>query len=120
MARQQTQPTTKPSLAYPHCNARSIVELMTENQSFEDLVDEAEEDLHDLRSLQKRKLLTSTISWLLTVGLYWLIWDVAWVRWTLILIVPLALYNLYMITFGLNKVRSRYERLLESIEHEEN
>lgn len=63
---------------------------------------------------KKRKLIIWTIRTGLSVVLYVIFWKYEWVRWTLILYVPLALFNLVMI-LGFNymldkkakKIRSR-------------
>jgi hypothetical protein len=65
---------------------------------------------------KKRKLIIWTVRTVLSVILYILFWRYEWVRWTLVLYVPLALFNLVMILgFNfildkkINKLRSRID-----------
>ena len=78
------------------------------------------DDLSDQERLssayRKRKLIIWTVRTILSVVLYIIFWKYEWVRWTLILYVPLALFNLviilvfnYMLDKKLNKIRSRLD-----------
>ena len=65
---------------------------------------------------RKRKLIIWTVRTILSVVLYIVFWKYEWVRWTLILYVPLALFNLimiigfnYVLDEKINKIRSRLE-----------
>ena len=65
---------------------------------------------------RKKKLIIWTVRTVLSVVLYVIFWKYEWVRWTLILYVPLSLFNLIMLlgfNFILdkkvNKLRSRID-----------
>ena len=65
---------------------------------------------------RKKKLIIWTVRTVLSVVLYVIFWNYEWVRWTLILYVPLSLFNLIMLlgfNFILdkkvNKLRSRID-----------
>lgn len=65
---------------------------------------------------KKRKLVIWTVRTGLSVLLYIIFWKYEWVRWTLILYVPLALFNLvmilgfnYILDKKVNKLRSRLD-----------
>jgi hypothetical protein len=48
---------------------------------------------------RRRKLVGYVIRTALAVGFYWLLWDHAWVRWTLAVYVPLNVGGLIFILF---------------------
>ena len=65
---------------------------------------------------RKKKLIIWTVRTVLSVVLYVIFWKYEWVRWTLILYVPLSLFNIIMLlgfNFILdkkvNKLRSRID-----------
>ena len=62
---------------------------------------------------RKKKLIIWTVRTLLSVVLYVIFWKYEWVRWTLILYIPLALFNLLMI-FGFNFIIDRKVKSLKS------
>ena len=78
------------------------------------------DDLSDQQRLstayKKRKLIIWTDRTIFYIVLYIIFWKYVWIRWTLILYVPLALFNLVMI-LGFNyildkkvtKIRSRLD-----------
>ena len=78
------------------------------------------DDLSDQERLssayRKKKLAIWTVRTILSIVLYIIFWKYEWVRWTLILYVPLALFNLvmvlgfnYMLDKKLDKIRSRLD-----------
>lgn len=40
------------------------------------------------------RLLRSIIRWNLTILLYYYFWHIAWVRWSLVLVLPMVIFNL--------------------------
>ena len=65
---------------------------------------------------RKKKLIIWTVRTVLSVVLYVIFWEYEWVRWTLVLYVPLSLFNIIMLlgfNFILdkkvNKLRSRID-----------
>jgi len=78
------------------------------------------EEIHDFSnqhrlssSYRKKKLIIGTVRTFLSGVLYLIFWNYEWVRWTLILYVPLSLFNLLMI-FGFNFILDRKVRSLKS------
>jgi len=64
-------------------------------------------------SYKKRKLIIWTVRTGLSVVLYIIFWKYEWVRWTLILYIPLSLFNLLMIV-GFNFILDRKVKNLKS------
>ena len=64
-------------------------------------------------SYKKKKLIIWTVRTVLSVVLYVIFWKYEWVRWTLILYIPLSLFNLLMI-FGFNFILDRKVKSLKS------
>ena len=83
------------------------------------LIEEIEEFSNQQRlssAYRKKKLIIWTVRTVLSVVLYVIFWEYEWVRWTLVLYVPLSLFNLIMLlgfNFILdkkvNKLRSRID-----------
>ena len=83
------------------------------------LIEEIEEFSNQQRltsAYRRKKLIIWTVRTVLSVILYVVFWKYEWVRWTLILYVPLALFNLvmilgfnYILDKKLNKIRSRLD-----------
>lgn len=78
------------------------------------------DDLSDQQRLslayKKRKLVIWTFRTALSAVLYVIFWKYEWLRWTLFLYVPLALFNLimilgfnYILDKKVNKLRSRLD-----------
>ena len=79
-------------------------------------IDDLSEQQRLSSAYKKRKLIIWTVRTALSVLLYIIFWKYEWVRWTLILYVPLALFNLvmilgfnYILDKRLNKIRSRLD-----------
>ena len=79
-------------------------------------IDDLSEQQRLSAAYKKRKLIIWTVRTALSVVLYIIFWKYEWVRWTLILYVPLSLFNLIMLlgfNFILdkrvNKLRSRID-----------
>ena len=51
----------------------------------------------------KRKLIAWIVRTILTIILYIIFWKYEWVRWTLLLYIPLTIFNIVMI-FGFNRL----------------
>jgi hypothetical protein len=64
-------------------------------------------------SYKKRKLIIWTVRTVLSAVLYIIFWKYEWVRWTLVLYIPLSLFNLLMI-FGFNFILDRKVKRLKS------
>jgi len=84
--------------------------------SRQNLIEEIDDlsDRHRLSSsYKKKKLIIWTVRTVLSAVLYVIFWKYEWVRWTLILYVPLSLFNLLMI-FGFNFILDRKVQSLKS------
>ena len=64
-------------------------------------------------SYKKKKLIIWTVRTVLSVVLYIIFWKYEWVKWTLILYIPLSLFNLLMI-FGFNLILDKKVKSLKS------
>lgn len=60
----------------------------------------AQSDYHAIADsgVRRKKLILWIIRTAISVGIYWYFWDYIWVRWTLVLTVPLSLLSLATIT----------------------
>jgi len=67
-------------------------------------------------SVRRKKLALWFIRTALSVGIYWYFWDYAWVRWTLILTVPMSLLSLLTITLMPFLLQRKIRRLRAAIE----
>ena len=65
---------------------------------------------------RKKKLILWTVRTLITVVLYTLFWKHEWVRWTLVLTLPLSLFSLFMIVASPYLLRKKMERTGRKIE----
>ena len=79
-------------------------------------IDDLSEQQRLSSAYKKKKLVIWTVRTILSIVLYIIFWKYEWVRWTLILYVPLALFNLvmvlgfnYMLDKKLDKIRSRLD-----------
>ena len=79
-------------------------------------IDDLSEQQRLSSAYKKKKLVIWTFRTILSIALYIIFWKYEWVRWTLILYVPLALFNLimivgfnYILDKKLNKIRSRLD-----------
>jgi len=82
----------------------------------QDLIEEIDDlsTQHRLSSsYKKKKLIIWTVRTVLSVVLYIIFWKYEWVRWTLILYIPLSLFNLLMI-FGFNLILDSKVKNLKS------
>ena len=62
---------------------------------------------------KRRKLIIWSIRTILTIILYIIFWKHEWVRWTLVLYIPLTIFNLVMI-FGFNYLVDRKVKRVNS------
>ena len=76
-------------------------------------IDDLSEKQRLSSAYKKKKLVIWTVRTGLSVLLYIIFWKHEWVRWTLILYVPLALFNLVMI-LGFNSILDRKVNKLRS------
>jgi hypothetical protein len=51
----------------------------------------------------RKKRLMWTLRWGIILGLYVAFWHINWVKWTLMITVPIGLYCLHMVLFGLEE-----------------
>lgn len=65
---------------------------------------------------RKKKLLLWIVRTLITVVLYMLFWKHEWVRWTLVLTLPLSLFSLFMIVAAPYLLRKKMESTSRKIE----
>lgn len=61
--------------------------------------------------VRKKKLIIWVIRFILTIVIYIYFWHVSWLKWTLFLMVPLTLFNLFMITVFPLKMQKRMEAI---------
>ena len=60
---------------------------------------------------RKRKFIFYQIRTLITVGVYYFLWEYSWVKWTLVISIPLNLFSLLSI-FGWNYfLKRKIERI---------
>lgn len=72
-----------------------------------ELIREAQDlDAH-LSGFFKKKLILWCVRWAVTILLYVVFWKYAWVRWTLLVTIPLGLASLFMIVRGKKKMGDR-------------
>ena len=64
-------------------------------------------------SYRKRKLIAWCVRTILSVILYVIFWKYEWVKWTLVLYIPLTLFNLVMI-FWFNRIVDKKANELRS------
>jgi len=84
--------------------------------SRQNLIEEIDDlsDQHRLSSsYKKKKLIIWAVRTVLSAVLYVIFWKYEWVRWTLILYIPLSLFNLLMI-IGFNFILDRKVKTLRS------
>lgn len=74
---------------------------------------------------KKKKLLLWSIRTILTVVLYIIFWKYSWVRWSLVVLIPLSAFNLFMIFAypyifkrKIEKVKQRIDALEKSTTEE--
>ena len=79
---------------------------------------EAKSNISEIEKFKKQRLTIWKIRWYIALLLYIIFWHIEWVRWTLIISIPVGLYSLYVILFGFNKILKRYEVLQEKIHDE--
>jgi hypothetical protein len=68
-------------------------------------------------AIRRKKLALWFIRNALSVGIYWYFWDYVWVRWTLVLTVPMSLLSLLTITLMPFLLQRKVQRLRSAIEH---
>lgn len=82
-----------------------------------DLVADSSINLLDA-AYRRKKLVIWTIRTIITIVLYIIFWKHDWVKWSLLLVVPLNLFNLFMLVIypkmmkrKINKAKERLEQL---------
>ena len=80
-----------------------------------DEIDHVSERLRTAVSqFRRRKLATMAIRWSLTATLIiWVFPKYPWLYWTLLVAVPLGLFNLWLIFFGTAKLESKLNELAD-------
>lgn len=69
----------------------------------------------------KKKLGISIVRWLITAILYIILWNkFVWLKWTLIIVIPLALFNLYQILSLKTRVNTKVQDIQNTIDDIEN
>ena len=64
-----------------------------------------------------KKLKISIVRWILTVLLYVWLWNKWWwIKWTLVLLVPLVLFNVYHLTIGRKKIEAKFGEIQQKID----
>ncbi|MEM7103623.1 MAG: hypothetical protein AAF502_10860 [Bacteroidota bacterium] len=85
-----------------------------ELDSFEDTVQGTSEVTNQW---YKNKIRISIVRWILTVILYVWLWNKWWwVKWTLIPLMPLILFNLYHLTIGRKKLMAKLGEIQSTID----
>ena len=69
-----------------------------------------------LAKARSRGFVRWTIRWALTIALYAYFWEHTWIRWTLIIAVPMGLFSLYMHTLGYHKVIAQFDGLDQQLQ----
>lgn len=90
--------------------------MVEDKKSLREEIEELSRQERLTPAYRKKKLIIWTVRTGLSVVLYVIFWKYEWVRWTLILYVPLALFNLimllgfnYILDKKINKIRSRID-----------
>ena len=84
---------------------------------FDDLNDELDKTEAVGNRWLNRKLILFGIRWTITIALYVIFWDRwPWLKWTLILTVPLGAYALYMITSTQDQFSAKMADLRKTME----
>ena len=92
---------------------------MSENhlkEEFEKAIKETDADLITSPEYRRKKLIIYLIRTLIAIALYYFLWDYEWVRWTLIVYIPLNLIGLFIILGGSYFLSKKVERTREKIE----
>ena len=79
--------------------------------SFTTEVASAAMDVAAMRQQTKRSLVLWIVRWAITAALYVWLWEHEWVRWTLVLTIPMGLFSLYMIHKMGYRLPRKYERV---------
>ena len=95
---------------------------MNENNNLKDLIEEGDSTISEIKTYKKSKLIIWVVRWIITIALYVIFWHISWVKWTLLFSVPLGLYSLHMIIFGMEEVLTKFQELndeLKEVEEED-
>jgi len=83
----------------------------------QEIEDELKQTSDVTNKFVKKKLGISIVRWTITAILYILLWSkFAWLKWTLIIVIPLALFNLYQIFKLKNSVSSKVQDIQDTID----
>jgi len=91
-------------------------------RSLEKKLEEARGEDFMSPAYRKKKLIMWAIRTVIAVVIYYLLWDVKWVRWSLWLYVPLNLFlpiSLLGGNYFLNKKLNRVSKMVEELDEEE-
>jgi hypothetical protein len=81
-------------------------------EEFKKEVDDLYTKFHLSGSYRKKKLIIWVIRTILTIIIYIMFWKYTWIRWTLILYIPLSLFNLFAL-LGWNLLLAKKMRQLK-------
>lgn len=65
---------------------------------------------------KRKKMILYGIRTSIAAILYVVFWKHEWVRWTLLLYIPLNLFGLWMILYGTKKLKQKQEKVLSDLE----
>jgi hypothetical protein len=81
--------------------------------------DELYDSFHLSKAYRRKKLIIWFVRTILTIIIYIIFWKYTWIRWTLILYIPLSLFNLFGLlgwNFLLKKKISRIKEKIDGVD----
>jgi hypothetical protein len=91
----------------------------TYKDDFKKDVDDLYTEFHLPKSYRKKKLTIWCVRTILTIIIYIIFWKYTWIRWTLVLYIPLSLFNLFGLlgwNFLLRKKTGQLKRKIDNAE----
>ncbi len=70
---------------------------------------EAQSNLH-------KRIFRSIIRWLLTILLYYYFWHLTWVRWSLVIVLPMILFNIGFMGYSYNALRKQIRAIKNKLD----
>lgn len=88
-------------------------------EEFEKEIEEIQQKEIFSPEYRKKKLIIWTIRTIIAIVLYYFLWDYTWVRWSLIIYVPLAILSLFSILGANYLMNKKIEKTRQKIEDAE-
>lgn len=88
-------------------------------EEFEKEIEEIQQKEIFSPEYKKKKLIIWVVRTILTIVIYYFLWHYEWVRWTLILYIPLALLSLFSILGANYFMNKKIEKTRQKIEDAE-